>query len=105
MHYSQARSNVYACFLDIRKAFDSVDHNILIHKMQLMGIPDCLVNVIKFWYGNQFAQVRYQNTLSNEWKINNGVRQGGVLSGLLFNIYVDSLIDRISKLNIGCTCG
>ena len=105
MYYTQASSNVYACFLDLKKAFDSVDHNTLFCKMQLTGVPDCLIDVIKFWYDNQYAQVKYQNTMSNEWKINNGVRQGGVLSGLLFNIYVNSLIDKISKLNIGCRLG
>ena len=55
MYYTQERSNVYACFLDIKKkAFDSVDHNILFHKMRLMGIPNCLVNVIEFCYDNQY---------------------------------------------------
>ena len=105
MYYTQASSNVYACFLDLRKAFDSVNHNTLFYKMQLAGIPDCIINVIKFWYCNQYAQVKYQNIMSNEWKINNGVRQGGVLSGLLFNIYVNSLIEKISNLNIGCKLG
>ena len=105
MYYTQASSNVYACFLDLKKAFDSVDHNTLFHKMQLMGIPDCLISVMAFWYGNQYAQVKYRNAVSKEWKINNGVRQGGVLSGLLFNIYVNSLIDKISNLNLGCKLG
>ena len=105
LYYTQASSNVYACFLDLKKAFDSVDHSTLFYKMQLAGIPDCLINVIKFWYGSQYAQVKYQDAMSNEWKINNGVRQGGVLSGLLFNIYVNSLIEKISKLNIGCRLG
>ena len=105
MYYTQSHSDVYACFLDIKKAFDSVDHSTLFQKMYEMGIPDCLIEVIRFWYCNQFAQVKYQNTLSKEWKISNGVRQGGVLSGLLFNIYINSLIDKVSKINIGCKLG
>ena len=42
---------------------------------------------------------------SEEWKINNGVRQGGVLSGLLFNVYINSLIEKISSLKQGCKIG
>ena len=60
---------------------------------------------MNFWYNNQFVNVRFKNSLSNEWKISNGVRQGGILSGLLFNVYIDSLLNRISKMNVGCKLG
>ena len=42
---------------------------------------------------------------SKDWKIGNGVRQGGILSGLFFGIYIDSLIMKISNMNIGCKLG
>ena len=102
MNYTHSGSNVYGCFLDISKAFDSVNHCILINQLHKLGVPANLVNMIEFWYANQFVNVRYKNILSNEWKIGNGVRQGGVLSGLLFNVYIDSLLNRISKMNVGC---
>ena len=102
LYYTQARSVVYACFVDVKKAFDSVSHDILLDKLHHIGIPDSIVNIIRFWYSNQFTQVKYQNSLSNEWKLSNGVRQGGVLSGILFCIYIDSLIDKISKMKVGC---
>ena len=53
-------------------------------------------------YDIQFVKVRYFAHYSNEWKISSGVRQGGVLSGLLFSIYIDSLITKISHMRIGC---
>ena len=43
--------------------------------------------------------------VSDRWKIENGVRQGGVLSGLFFCIYLDSLIDTIASLKYGCKLG
>ena len=43
--------------------------------------------------------------LSAEWKINNGVRQGGILSSLLFSLYIDSLLEKISGLKVGCRLG
>ena len=102
MYYTHSSSLVYACFIDIKKAFDSVNHDILLNKLRHIGIPDSIVNIISFWYRNQLAQVKYQNCLSNEWKLSNGVRQGGVLSGILFCIYIDSLIDKISQMKVGC---
>ena len=46
--------------------------------------------------------VRWQNTSSECFKIFNGVRQGGILSPFLFRFYIRELIDRVTKLNIGC---
>ena len=69
------------------------------------GIPELLVDLIKYWYANQFVCVKYMSHYSKDWKIGNGVRQGGVLSGLFFGIYVDSLLTELSKMNIGCKMG
>ena len=105
LNYTQAGSNVYGCFLDISKAFDTVDHSTLIYFLHKLGIPACLVNIIEYMYDNQIASVRYMNSFSEEWKIENGVRQGGVMSGLLFNVYIDYLLNRISDMNVGCKIG
>ena len=103
--YCNHNSRVYSCFLDFSKAFDNVNHKVLIDKLKDLGIPPLYIDLIKFWYSNQFARVRYNNIYSEEWKICNGVRQGGILSGLFFCIYVDSLIEKISNLGIGCRLG
>ena len=105
MNYFKSNSKVYACFLDISKAFDSVKHSVLIRKLLEYGIPSSYVNLIKSWYSNQYVKVRYQDKYSEEWKICNGVRQGGVLSGFLFGLYIDSVLKRISNLKIGCRLG
>ena len=105
LDYAKSKTEVHACFVDIRKAFDSVDHDILMDKLLDSGIPVKYVNIIKYWYSNQFVKVRYKSELSNEWKIHRGVRQGGVLSGLLFGIYIDSLIQKISGMKYGCRLG
>ena len=105
LNYTNASSNVYACFIDFSKAFDMVNHKILLGKLKGYGIPDVFINVIKFWYSNQLVNVRYGTALTDSWKICNGVRQGGVLSGFLFNIYIDSLLERILKSKYGCRLG
>ena len=103
--YCNQNSTVYSCFLDFSKAFDNVNHEILINKLKELGIPVLYLNLIKFWYSNQDAKVRFNDKYSENWKICNGVRQGGILSGLFFCIYINSLIHKISDLKIGCRLG
>ena len=105
LHYINSDSSVYGCFIDITKAFDSVDHNMLLEKLTETGVPNIFVNFIKFWYSNQKVRVRFGSSLSRPWMICNGVRQGGVLSSLFFNLYIDSVLSHISKMKIGCKLG
>ena len=103
--YVDSNSDVYSCFIDLSKAFDYVDHNILMKRLHDCGIPDIIVNLVQHWYANQWAAVKFRSSFSPEWKIGNGVRQGGVLSALFFCIYIDPLIDKISSLKYGCNLG
>ena len=105
LNYTNSNSDVYACFVDISKAFDSVDHGILMNKLTEYGVPDVFVKLIRFWYSNQLVNVRYMSEFSDEWEIRSGVRQGGILSGLFFEIYIDTLLNKISEKKIGCRLG
>ena len=105
LNYTHCGSDVYACFVDISKAFDSVDHSILMQKLVEYRVPELFVKLIKELYSNQNIKVKYMSKFSEEWHITNGVRQGGVLSGLFFAIYIDSLITNISKMKFGCKLG
>ena len=105
LNYWKSNSKVYASFIDIKKAFDSINHEILFKKLLEHGIPPMYVSIIRAIYTNQLVRVKFKNKLSDEWQIKNGVRQGGVLSGLLFNIYINSLIEKISKMKYGCRLG
>ena len=60
------------------------------------------VRLLAYWYDNQQMFVRWQNVSSESFRIFNGVRQSGLLSPYLFRVYIRNLIDRITKLNIGC---
>ena len=54
---------------------------------------------------SQQAQVRWGSHISDSFYIRNGVRQGGILSPMLFNLYVDGLSRSLNSLNIGCKIG
>ena len=53
-------------------------------------------------YINQKIQVKWNDMLSNQYSVSNGVKQGGCLSPTLFSIYVNYLIDVLRSYNIGC---
>ena len=68
-------------------------------------VPTWIIKVLVQWYCNQSMCVRWGSVFSDFFLVNNGVRQGGILSPLLFNIYINELSESLSKLPIGCCCG
>ena len=63
------------------------------------GIPLYFSRFLDVWYFNQSMCIRWGNVFSEYFCVNNGVRQGGVLSSLLFNVYVNSLSSKLESLN------
>ena len=64
-----------------------------------------LVKLLCYWYRNQSIYVRWGSTLYTSFKVTNGVRQGGIPSPMLFNLYINDLSIRLTNLGIGGTLG
>ena len=77
---------LYMCFIDFKKAFDSVPHEKLWIVMLEMGYPAHIVDLLAKLYKKQKAAVKIANTISEWFRIRRGVRQGCVISPYLFNI-------------------
>ena len=60
---------------------------------------------MSFWYSNQSVSIRWQNTQSESFGIQNGTRQGSVLSPFLFRRYIRQVLSGIVDSNIGCNIG
>lgn len=80
-----------ALFLDLAKAFDTISHKILLHKLQRIGIQGQLFNWLVSYLKNRSQRVDINGTLSDPAYIKYGVPQGSTLGPLLFNIYINEL--------------
>ena len=83
------QKNVYFCFIDNAKAFDSVDHNKLWKILQEMGIPDHLTCLLRNLYVGQEATVRTGHGTTDWFQIRKGVCQGYILSPYLCNLHAE----------------
>ena len=80
---------LFMCFFDYKKAFACVDHETLCVTLRDMGVPVHLIVLLRRLYTNQEATVR---TEFGETDIGKGVRQGCILSPLLFNVYAANIM-------------
>ena len=83
---------LFMCFVDFKKAFDSVSHEKLWMTMLEMGYPGHIINLLTNLYSKQKARVRVAGVLSQEFRVRRGVRQGCVLSPYLFNILAEMVM-------------
>ena len=103
--YNSQNSPVFCAFLDASKAFDRVNHQLLFCKLIERGMPMCLVRILVFWYSKQSMMMKWGGDISQPFNVTNGVRQGGVLSPLLFSVYLDDLSLRLHKVKAACFVG
>ena len=90
------RTSVDVLYIDFSKAFDSVVHSKLTHKLRQIGLPH-VFSWITVFLTDRSQQVRIENVISHMSKVISGVRQGSVLGPILFIIYVNDLEDFLSN--------
>ena len=102
-YYSQQRTSVYSCFLDVSKAFDRVNHWTLFNKLIIRKVPLLIVRI--FWYCNQEMCINWGQSTSCFFTVSNGGRQCVILSPRLFAVYVDDSSKQLSDARSGYFIG
>ena len=91
----EGKKNVDVVYLDFAKAFDKVDHKILMKKIKQFNIKGKLHSWINSFLSNRYQQVLVDGKLSRKEKVISGVPQGTVLGPLLFLVYINDLEENL----------
>ena len=97
----QHGSTAYQCFYDLEKAFDSIEYCVLLTHLYSSGINGKGWRLISSFYSRPSGQVRICNQLTNPFTLQRGIRQGSVMSPMLFLIVIDSLLRELENANAG----
>lgn len=94
-----SKQKLYCAFIDLKQAFDTVWRSGLWQKMLSYNISGKFITVIKHMYSDIKSCVSVNNTCSNFFSSNIGVRQGENLSPLLFSLYLNDLHEYMENIN------
>ena len=86
-------------FLDLSKAFDTLNFDILLCKLQHYGIDGVSLNLIKNYLTTRFQYVQYENLDSGLLEVETGISQGSILGPLFFSILINDLVNCSTKFS------
>ena len=104
-YFVHKKNNVYGLLLDASKAFDRISYVKLFHGLLSRNVCPFICRLLLNMYTSQKLRVRWSGTHSECFSVSNGVKQGGVISPILFCVYMDDLLMRLQNSGVGCYMG
>jgi len=100
-HYTERHSTMFVVLLDSMKAFDSVWHDALLLKLYKYNTHGKLWLLIDEMYRNMQSCIMFSNNLSRWFPLERGVREGGVLSAILYLVFINDLLINLDNAKCG----
>ena len=97
----ESNGSMFSAFIDLKKAYDSVDRDLLWGKLESLGIQGKILQCIKAVYSDVKCKVKIGGEVGNDFSVTTGLHQGCVLSPLLFSLYVNDLMEVLRCEEIG----
>ena len=91
----------FACFIDMQKAFDWVDRDLLMYKMLMHNIDGKVYHAIKALYSHPISCIKINDKYTEWFPTTSGVKQGDCLSPTMFGIFINDLVTDLKSLGIG----
>lgn len=95
----------YIAFLDAKSAFDVVSHDSLLRKLFNIGIEGKCWSLINSLHREAISSVKWNGLISRSFRIDQGVRQGGIISTDLYKLYGNKLLCRVDNAGFGASIG
>ena len=104
-YYNYNDTTVYLILLDASKAFDRIHYGQLFNMLLERRMHPCLIRFLLSSYLCQRLNVKWRHFCTSPFATSNGTKQGGVISPILFIIFVDGLFVRLEERGVGCYLG
>ena len=99
--YLANRKHVFWAFMDLEKAYDTIDRHGMWQMLRVYGVGGKLFKAVQSFYVESRARVRVGNDLSEWFPVNVGLRQGCMMSPWLFNVYMDGVVREVNVRVVG----
>ena len=101
-YFNERKSTLSIGVIDLKKAFDKCNIYGLLFILLMKNVNISIIRILENWFSKSYSTVKWKNTTSSNFPLISGVKQGGVLSPLLFTLFVDIVLDQLERSKLGC---